>query len=68
MSLPWVGLWFVIVAFPGHTHLLFKEPSTEEILRIIPIMLKGPTTEVIRRSAMARLTTKKFPVFRSSRL
>ena len=21
---PWVGMWSVIVAFPGHTHLLFQ--------------------------------------------
>ena len=23
LTIPWVGLQFVIVAFPGHTHLLF---------------------------------------------
>ena len=23
LMVPWVGLWSVIVAFPGHTHRLF---------------------------------------------
>ena len=23
LGVPWVCLWFVIVVFPGHTHLLF---------------------------------------------
>ena len=23
LAVRWVGLWFVIVAFPGHTHLKF---------------------------------------------
>ena len=24
LAVPWVGLWSMIVAFPGHTHLLFE--------------------------------------------
>ena len=23
LAVPWVGVWYVIVAFPGHTHSLF---------------------------------------------
>ena len=28
LAVPWVGLWYVLVAFPGHTHLLtnIKDP------------------------------------------
>ena len=25
LAVPWVGLWSVIVTFPGHTHLRFQE-------------------------------------------
>ena len=25
LTVPWVGLWCVIVVFPDHTHLLFAE-------------------------------------------
>ena len=24
LAVPWVGLWSVIVVFPGHTHLMFS--------------------------------------------
>ena len=24
LAVPWVGLWFVIMAFPSHTHLFFS--------------------------------------------
>ena len=28
LTVPWVGLWSVIVAFPGHTHLLYIPKSS----------------------------------------
>ena len=28
LTVPWVGLQSVIVAFPGHTHLLLSAPAT----------------------------------------
>ena len=31
LTVPWVGLQFVIVAFPGHTHLLFDCMSKSQM-------------------------------------
>ena len=34
LAVPWVGLWFVVVAFPGHTHLRYAPCSV-----VIPVFM-----------------------------
>ena len=31
LMVPWVGLQYVIVVFPDHTHLLFNPPATMQV-------------------------------------
>ena len=33
LTVPCFGLQFVIVVFPGHTHLLFKHPNKDSIFQ-----------------------------------
>ena len=40
LAVPWVCLWFVIVAFPDHTHLLFLE-SFKSLNNLSPAYSRG---------------------------
>ena len=67
IAVPWVGLWSVIVVFPGHTHLFYHiltKPHGSPI-ETVPEAARVPTTVVLSVSSVraSQRNPRKLPLF-----
>ena len=55
LAVPWVGLWSVIVAFPGHTHLLFEPFSFTSAMFLYLYLSRSFTNlSIMKKSNLGR--------------